>query len=405
MSDITIEPMDGGLQLLNGAVRIQATRIHASPTQRYAELRVMRQGGSPIYLPQRIDILNPQDVTQFLANLTVNEPGTNWDTILAQLGAALAALSDATPAGQEGVTLDGKPPMAAVLSHRALLEMDIPARSHLIGFLDEGALTLVYAGRGRGKTRFSLGLSIALVQGQSFLGWPCGQAAGVLYVDGEMPMRGLQDLVKKMSPTPLDDLYLLTSEHFFKTYSYDLRLTDSTHRQLIDRILDELPDVKLLVLDNISTLFSGISEDKKQDWEPINTWLIQLRHRGLAVILVHHAGKTGDQRGTSAREDILDTVIQLAEPPNYVATDGCHFYLHFTKSRFAAGDAVTSLDVRTVETDDAMTFVYQPVAEDHKHQVRNLLMEGVTRPVDIAGELGISKGYASKLKKHIETEG
>ena len=38
------------------------------------------------------------------------------------------------------------------------------------------------------------------------------------------------------------------------------------------------------------------------------------RRRGMAVLLIHHAGKSGDQRGTSAREDIMDTVISLRRP-------------------------------------------------------------------------------------------
>ena len=158
----------------------------------------------------------------------------------------------------------------------------------------------------------------------------------------------------------------------------------------------------MMVIDNISTLFPGISEDKKQNWEPINTWLITLRHRGLAVMLVHHAGKAEDQRGTSAREDILDNVINLASPPSYEPEEGCHFHLKFTKARFVAGDAVQSLDVRCIEDDSSIFFDHQPLAEDLKARVADLIRDGIYSPSIIAEELGISKGYASKLKKRVE---
>jgi putative DNA primase/helicase len=403
MSDITIKPIDGGLQLVNGAVSIQAINVMASLTNRYAELRVRWPDGSAIYLPQRIDLLNSQDVTQWLVNLAANDPGTNWDKLIAELGMAVAQLSDNSPDIQTIGETNVQSPLSAVLSHRELLELKIEERKSLLGCITEGSLSMVYADRGRGKTRFALGLSTAVAQGKPFLEWESGQAADILYIDGEMPLSGLRQIVEKMCSTPLDNMYILASEYFFHTYKRDLRLTEMHHRKLVDRILEQLSNVKLLIIDNISTLFPGISEDKKQDWEPINAWLIQLRHQGLAVLLVHHAGKTGNQRGTSAREDILDNVINLKAPPNYDPEEGCHFHLHFTKSRFAAGDAVKSLDVKCLEKDNQIVFEHQPVVEDYIQQVRDLLMAGIYRPTDIANELGISKGYASKLKKKAES--
>jgi putative DNA primase/helicase len=405
MNDITIEPTYSGLQLVSSTVIIQAIHIEALSTRRYVELRVARPDGSAFCLPQRIDLLNPQQVTQWLANLAAENSVINWDKLISKLGIAVDEWLRNQPDAQAMAETDDQSPLAAVLSHRALLALEIPERKPLLGCITEGSLNMVYADRGRGKTRFALGVSTATAQGEPFLGWEKGQAAGVLYVDGEMPLWGLRQIVEKMCPTPLDNMHILASEHFFNIYSYDLRLTKITHRQLVDRILDELSGLKLLIIDNISTLFPGISEDKKQDWEPINAWLIQLRHRGLAVILVHHAGKTGNQRGTSAREDTLDNVINLKAPPNYDPEEGCHFHLHFTKSRFTAGEAVQTLDVKCVEKDNKLSFEHQPVMEDYQQQVRDLLMAGVTSPTDIANELGISKGYASKLKKKVESNG
>ena len=42
-----------------------------------------------------------------------------------------------------------------------------------------------------------------------------------------------------------------------------------------------------------------------------NEWILYLRAKGKSVIFVHHAGKNGKQRGSSRREDVLDTVIFL----------------------------------------------------------------------------------------------
>jgi len=37
------------------------------------------------------------------------------------------------------------------------------------------------------------------------------------------------------------------------------------------------------------------------------------RLRGVTILFVHHEGKAGTPRGTSKREDILDTVVRLKE--------------------------------------------------------------------------------------------
>src|SRR3989442_10822329 len=133
-------------------------------------------------------------------------------------------------------------------------------------------------------------------------------------------------------------------------------------RHAVGPILDAHRALRVVILDNISCVFSGISDDGKEDWEPIASWLIRLRHRGLSVVLVHHAGKGGQQRGTSGREDALDTVIALEWPPNYDPKEGCHFHLRFTKARSVKGEAVTALDVRLEGTEEqSLTWQGKPL--------------------------------------------
>jgi putative DNA primase/helicase len=80
-----------------------------------------------------------------------------------------------------------------------------------------------------------------------------------------------------------------------------INLAKQTYRDHIYALLDKRTDIGLVILDNIAALIPGIDENSKQDWDPINQWLISLRILGLAVVLLHHAGKSGKQRGTSGR--------------------------------------------------------------------------------------------------------
>jgi hypothetical protein len=51
------------------------------------------------------------------------------------------------------------------------------------------------------------------------------------------------------------------------------------------------------------------------------------------VLLIHHAGTNGRQRGTSRREDALDTLIALKRPEDYSPEQGARFEVHFEKLR------------------------------------------------------------------------
>ena len=180
----------------------------------------------------------------------------------------------------------------------------------------------------------------------------------------------------------------------------DVTLTSTAARHEIETILEARPALRVLILDNISCLFPGISEDKKQDWEPINQWLIRLRHRGMTVIVGHHAGKNGQQRGTSGREDALNTVIALSYPPGYRQEEGCHFFWRFEKSRGLKGPAVEGLDVRFDETPTGPGWTYTTLEDVRAERLKLMLADGVP-PRIIAEELGMSASYVYRQKRYL----
>ncbi len=293
----------------------------------------------------------------------------------------------------------------AVIEFPALLSLTIPERKCHVPWLAEGGIVMAYGPRGVGKTFFTLGLATALTAGVDFLQWSVTAPVGVLYVDGEMPLHELRTRAAALTRhPPKAPFHFLSGEKVYYELQRDLVLTGEPMRDAVMAFLTAHPDIRVVILDNISCLFPGINEDKKQDWEPINAWLIRLRHRGLASVLVHHAGKGGQQRGTSGREDALDTVIQLDQPPGYDPREGCHFEVRFTKSRSVKGKDVAPLDVKLGETDGALQWTFKTLEESTLDQVKELLADGVTSVTDIAEELDISKGYASKLKRKAETK-
>ena len=90
--------------------------------------------------------------------------------------------------------------------------------------------------------------------------------------------------------------------------------------------------VKVLILDNLSTLASGMKENEADAWEKVNNWLLDLRRRKIAVVIVHHAGRSGEMRGTSRREDNVFWIIALDDSKRKAEDKrGARFISYFTK--------------------------------------------------------------------------
>ncbi len=301
----------------------------------------------------------------------------------------------------------GPPPIpstleTALVDYRELLTLDLPERKHYLAWLSEGSLDMVFGPRGVGKTMFQLGLGAALVTGQPFLRWPVPEPVGVLYIDGEMPIEEIRSRMTALLPAPpMAPLYLLSGDILYRRAEEDLVLTRETTREDLLRLLDAHHEIRVVIIDNVSCLFPGLDEDKKRDWEPVAAWLVTLRRRGLAVVLVHHSGKGGQQRGTSGREDSLDCVIQLSRPVEYDAREGCHFELQFTKTRGVRGEAVTPMEVRVEDVNGKPTFSWSTLEKSKEDQARALIHDGVDSLADLADALGVTRGYACKLKQRI----
>jgi putative DNA primase/helicase len=79
-------------------------------------------------------------------------------------------------------------------------------------------------------------------------------------------------------------------------------------------------ELELVILDNLSTLTTG-RENEAESWLPVQQWALSLRRRGISVLLDHHAGRNGEQREASKREDVLDTMLTLRHPADYLTSD------------------------------------------------------------------------------------
>jgi hypothetical protein len=245
----------------------------------------------------------------------------------------------------------------------AFLEKDIPPREVLMktragsAILYAQSINQLFAWRGTGKTYIALGIVNALVTGGKFLTWIAARPTRVLYVEGEIPASQLQDRLKQVVSNPSKNLRIITLDE--QPDNEIPSLLSEYGRKLIE---EAIGDAEVLVLDSISTLFNFSTNDE-ENWLAVNAWLKRLRSKGLCIIFLHHAGKTGLQRGSSKAEDLLDTSIKLEQPGDYRLEEGLRANLTFDKTRGVAmidGEFEVSMEVK----DDVAEFFSSPIGKE-----------------------------------------
>ncbi len=293
-----------------------------------------------------------------------------------------------------------------IVNARELLALPLPPREMVLApVLPAKGLAMLYGPRGLGKTHVALGIAWAVASGGSFLKWQAPRARRVLYVDGEMPAATMKERVAVLAvgggPNLADGMLRFQLADMQDDPMPDLGTTEG--QAALEQCWGELPD--LLILDNLSCLAGAVRDNEAESWSPMQAWLLSLRRRGTTVLVVHHAGKGGQQRGTSRREDVLDTVIALKRPVDYVPADGARFEIHLEKARGAFGEATDPFEAAMQPAEHGRAaWVWEPLKGVILKKAAALMAEGITVR-DAADELGLSRSAVGRLYKRAKAEG
>jgi AAA domain/Bacterial regulatory protein, arsR family len=286
-------------------------------------------------------------------------------------------------------------PLQAVDVH-ALARMQFKMREVILDpWLHSQDLCMIFAARGIGKTHFGLAVAYAVASGGKFAKWSAHKPRKVLYLDGELPGNVMQRRLLMHCPD------VEPAPGFLRIFTPDLlpdgrALPDvATYegQEAMEALIEE--DTEVIFLDNLSCWARTGRENEAESWLPVADWILSLRRRGIAVVLIHHAGKGGQQRGTSKREDLLDVVIGLSRPSDYEPSQGAVFIAEFTKARNLAGDDAESIELRLGGTEERASWAWQTVEGSTYERVVALAKEGL-KPGEIAAELEINKSTVSR---------
>ena len=315
---------------------------------------------------------------------------TTFDEIIAEV-------EEAEKLGLANVQDLYKPKVIAITCDDFLV-MKLPEKEFIIQpCLPKQGLMMIFAKRGVGKTYLALSLACKIAEGVSLFNdrWKIGKQWKVLYIDGEMPANVMQERLKILSGDScnLTNLSIITPDQQINGVMPNIAAEEG--QEILEPHIEK---ADVIIVDNISTLARGGKENEAQSWIPIQDWGLRLRSRGKSVIFIHHAGKDSNQRGTSKREDILDTVINLKHPANYNSEEGARFEVHFEKSRGFAGEDAKPFEVKLDLTNNLANWQISEIADLELKRVVELSGEGMSQR-DIASETGISLSSVNRLLK------
>jgi putative DNA primase/helicase len=160
----------------------------------------------------------------------------------------------------------------------------------------------------------------------------------VAYIDGEMHIGDIQERLRLLLDAApgvdrklaSENLRFLSRQHQNPGTDFPL-ITDGGGADYLAWIRQEKQD--LLILNNFSTLGEVTDENAAASFNAILQFLLGLKMQGVATMLVHHAGKSGDFRGSSKLAATFETIIKLEKLREGVEPGTAQFRVRYDKVR------------------------------------------------------------------------
>lgn len=268
--------------------------------------------------------------------------------------------------------------MAKLRTIAELVEADLPEPDMVLDpWLPAQGLAMIAGPTGSGKTMLMMACAIAIAGGGEMIGWKAKQPRRVLYVDGEMALRDIQVRARTiLEGLGLSLVQVADRLTFLCSVDQEAGLGSLSRPEVRTMIMNELlkTNSEVLVLDNLSCLLNSDDENDAGSWVDIQKWLLSLRRKGYTVVFLHHTGKAQKdakghdwwvQRGTSKREDVLNTSV-LIKPLKTAHGTKHDLWIIFPKHRGFPGD---SLSVTMDVSEDHCTFDLNTIPEQKAEKI------------------------------------
>ncbi len=223
---------------------------------------------------------------------------------------ALKALIVAQDPSDDGEPTDEPPPPPRLVLHSIdeALDADEEVPWVIDGLFSRGSVSLVFGKPGAKKTWLCLDCGIHVAAGEDWLGRAVEQGP-VLVIDEESGPRRLRRRFR----------WLLNGHglgrglpvHFVSLALLNLA-SNGQDAQAVDELLGQVKPA-LVVIDALIDVSGGADENAAGDMQRLMQTLRQLAEKhDCAIVLIHHAGKAGQYRGSSAIMGAVDLALEVS---------------------------------------------------------------------------------------------
>lgn len=300
------------------------------------------------------------------------------------------------------------PPVPPTLNEFKALAF--PRIDPILGPVASQQLNLIFAPTGAGKTMFGLAMAHAMAECREFIGWPCVRPVRVLYVDGEMAARMMQE---RLHEAHSDRLYIANLPGWWADQGGSpLNMTTEAAQELMSEWVEAI-GADVIMLDNFMSLAwkDGTSFSSDEIWSPMRRWMIRQRAANRTVILVDHSNAQGGVFGTKTKTHIMDLILnlepvspdqELENDPDSMLIQAPWVRLNFTKNRGFrdSDDLVNQRHVRI--SPPGINWQWEKPPDSFLHEITAMRKDGLTIR-DIATHLGVNYSKVQRAWKRVQT--
>ena len=306
-----------------------------------------------------------------------------------------------------------------------IIATEYPPEEWLVeGILRRGGAAIVYGPAGVGKTWFTHSLVLLAAEGRgcSVVDQESGievlkagkrEGLKVLLLDGEMTVPQIKDRVLILAEAlelrkredgsypAFDNIEILAKAD----QDHRAEFVDLADSQWLPRIIEHCRkhEIELVVLDNLSTLSPSLEDENKATaWAPLNNLIIALKRENIATLIVHHAGKQGGYRGSSAIMTTLETAVELQRVEATEGASDARFKVAIEKSRAHGTPAIKGRVLRLKEGLWCVEVDEFGEGERVAGMVRSMRYATQT---ELGNALGMSQATVSRILRKAEAQG
>jgi KaiC/GvpD/RAD55 family RecA-like ATPase len=199
-----------------------------------------------------------------------------------------------------------KPP---VLSWSELLTLELPEQEWIIdGLIPRGSFSMLFGREKAGKSLLANDMGLCVALDEPFIDRSV-KSGPVVFVSAEEHIRDVRSRMKKRVGSRSDvAVYLLQVDGTHD--GYVMRIDQGQGVQDIVDVITEY-EPALMVFDVLREFHSG-KENEADDMAPILQPIRNIAHEtNTAIVLVHHASRGGDYRGSTAMGGSVDQLLRF----------------------------------------------------------------------------------------------